>query len=400
MAGKKQGRAKSKDTAPLQDDHSDGDSTPTQDNRTDNENGTDTDQSIASRPQRASTESRVQDLQEASTATTTASMTDDLTNPHSAQAVLEKSLNPPDHVTKMNDLVVAAAARAARRNERAIAKRAKKRQELAKTATKSAASKPASKPASKHDGDSSSQSSSSSSQVSSSSSDQEYEKKPKAKKGTKSKAGKQKLQQNTYDILNSSTPTKNNTTSGLSKTARKRQKKLNRTHNTFFCAKIKVKSSSNGKEELHKKTKKWYNYLRQVDDTSIIYPFKDVNPTSVLFSTENIPDSLAPFRNYFHQANPRLSEGHVWLNMHIGHTEAVDDILREMGNYKNDTDTFTYAKKLQTRYVAKEYFILWLTDYIDVATLTAEVHNRISEITDTKYQFAFAWSEIKGIDGK
>ena len=299
----------------------------------------------------------------------------------------------------MNDLVAAAAETAARRKERAIAKRAKKRQELAKAAQ----AKANQKSMAQQDDDKSSPSSSSSSQSSSSSEEEDYGKKPKAKKGTKApknNRGTQKLQKNTYGILNSTTPTKSNTTSGLSKAARKRHKKLNRPFRTFFCAKIKVKSSSNSMEELHKKTKQWYNYLRQVDETSIIYPFKDVNPTIALISTENIPDSLAPFRNYFHQANPRSTEGHVWINMHIKHTESVQDILREMGNYKNDTDTFTYAKKLQTRYVAKEYFLLWSTDYIDVATLTEAVHRRISEITNTKYHFAFAWSEIKGLDGK
>lgn len=60
----------------------------------------------------------------------------------------------------------------------------------------------------------------------------------------------------------------------------------------------------------------------------------DVNPTSALISIEKLSDSLAPFRNYFHQANPRSSEGHIWLNMYIGHTKSVENILREMGNYK------------------------------------------------------------------
>ena len=72
------------------------------------------------------------------------------------------------------------------------------------------------------------------------------------------------------------------------------------------------------------------------------------------------------------------------MNVHIGHTDSVQDILREMSNYKNDTDTFTYAKKLQTRYVAKEYFLLWSTDYIDVSTFVKEVHARIAQVTSKK----------------
>ena len=395
MAGKTKDRKQQNEAPTSHVEDSDGDTTPTKDNRTDTENDSDIEDLNSDTSDKAPG-SLALDIQSAQNVLNDDSYTNTKTNPHSAQALLDKSLNPPDHVSKMNDLVAAATEKAARRKVRAIAKRAKKRQELAKAAKASASNKATSQ---SNDDDSSS----SSSQSSSSSSDEEYGKKPKAdKKKTKSNntKGSQKLQQNTYAILNSTTPTKSNATSGLSKAARKRHKKIARTFRTFFCAKVKVKSSSNGMEELHKKTKQWYNYLRQVDETAIIYPFKDVNPTTALLSIENIPDSLAPFRNYFHQANPRSTEGHVWINMHVGHTEPVQDILREMGNYKNDTDTYTYAKKLQTRYVAKEYFLLWSTDYIDVAKLTEETHRRITEFTDVKYQFAFAWSEIKGLDGK
>lgn len=71
-----------------------------------------------------------------------------------------------------------------------------------------------------------------------------------------------------------------------------------------------------------------------------------------------------------------------------------------MNNYKNSSDSYTYVKKLQTRYVAKEYFLLWSTDYIDTTTLVKEVQSRIGKISKKKFQFAFAWSQIKGEDGK
>lgn len=116
-------------------------------------------------------------------------------------------------------------------------------------------------------------------------------------------------------------------------------------------------------------------------------------------SSANIPDSLAPFKNYFQQASLRQSEGHTWINTYVGHTESSDDIVREMVNFKNDTNTFTFVKKLQAKYVVKEYFLLWSTDYIDVEKLTSEVHKRIATVTKEKFQFAFTWSEIKGING-
>ena len=373
--GKK--KSKSKDPPSPLDEDSDGDKTPTKNNLKETEVDDSTIHSDISNTNEIEAD-------------------DTIDNPHSAQALLNNSLNPPDHVAKHDQLMAAAADKAAKRRDEAIKKRESKRKALAEAANKKAASKST---AVEIDDDSSS-SSSGSSQGSSSSSDNEYGKKPKAKKSSRTTKNSQKLQKNTYAILQSGNATKSNSGSGLSKAAKKRQKKIARPFKTFFCAKIKVQSSANSMDELHKKTKKWYDYFRQADNTAIIYPFKDDKPTTALSSPENIPDSLAPFRNYFHQANPRSIDGHVWVNVFIGHTEPVHDILKEMGNYKNDTDTFTYAKKLQTRYVAKEYFLLWSTDFIDVSTLTQEVHTRISQITKKKYQFAFAWNEIKGLDGK
>lgn len=70
-------------------------------------------------------------------------------------------------------------------------------------------------------------------------------------------------------------------------------------------------------EELLKQTKAWFRHLRLTDNTAIIYPFKDKTPTSAISSPDDILDCLAQYRNFFHNASLRETEGHVWVNMHI-----------------------------------------------------------------------------------
>ena len=181
--------------------------------------------------------------------------------------------------------------------------------------------------------------------------------------------------------MSSGKATKPTPKAGISKATRRRQKKLTRTHSTFICAKIKVEASTNSMEELHKRTKDWFNHLKQADKDASIYPFKDAEPTSAFMLPNEIPDSFAPFRNFFHNATLTEREGHVWVNMIIGHNESIDEIMNEMNNYKNQTDSFTYVKKLQTRYVSKEYFLLWSTDYIDTARLTKVLNEKIAKKT-------------------
>ena len=381
-------RSAKKNSQPIADKLSDGDNTPPKNNRTDIIDGSFGEGFIS--------EDLAEEI-ENTRKTFTENNLDDISKPHSAQAQLQKSLNPQDFETRMERLKALAAEKAALRKERAIAKREKKRKEQALAASKKAAATKSA--AAQVMSSQESSASSSSSESENSSDDTEYGKKQKSSNKSSSMGKTQKLNQNTYAILTANPSSSHKQSGGLSKAAKKRQKKIKRPHQTYFCVKLQIKKSTDPMNELLTKSKQWFDYLRTVDETAILYPYKDTEPTTARMSSSSIPDSLAPFKNYFQQASLRLTEGHTWINVYVGHTESSDDIVREMVNYKNDTNTFTFVKKLQAKYVSKEYFLIWSTDYIDVDKLTSELHKRIAKITKETFQFAFTWSEIKGING-
>ena len=121
---------------------------------------------------------------------------------------------------------------------------------------------------------------------------------------------------------------------------------MKRPEHTFFCAKISVKASPNPMEELLRQTKLWFDELRSIDSTAIIYAYKDKKPASALFSASDIPDSIGPYRNCFNNASLRSTAGHVWLNMYIGHTLANEKILKQMKEFRDRPDSWTFVKKI------------------------------------------------------
>ena len=169
---------------------------------------------------------------------------------------------------------------------------------------------------------------------------------------------------------------------------------------TFFCAKLHVKANKNPMDELLKQAKAWFDKIRSIDSTAIIYAYKYKKPASALFSASDIPDSLIPFRNYFNNATTKSIAGHVWMNMYIGHSLSSDTIVKKMKEYRDRTDTWTMVKKLQARFIAIDYFLLWYTDYMDTAALTKAIHKEIELISEEKFQFALTWSPIKGENGR
>ena len=68
------------------------------------------------------------------------------------------------------------------------------------------------------------------------------------------------MKHNVYIILNANEPSNTNK-ARITKAGRKRAKKIERDHRSFFCAKIHVKTSTNGMEELHKQTKAWFDKI-------------------------------------------------------------------------------------------------------------------------------------------
>ena len=83
-----------------------------------------------------------------------------------------------------------------------------------------------------------------------------------------------------------------------------------------------------------------------------------------------------------------------------GHSLSSDTIVKKMKEYRDRTDTWTMVKKLQARFIARDYFLLWSTDYMDTVALTKAIHKEIELISEEKIQFALTWSPIKGENGR
>ena len=196
---------------------------------------------------------------------------------------------------------------------------------------------------------------------------------------------------------NGTTESPSETGTGKKNKSKKKLAKMNvsRPYNTYYTMKLKTQANTNPVKELTSKMKLFFEALREVDGSLIIYRFKDIVPTVAIASPDEIPTNINRFKEYFSGANPTPREDHVWASVWIGHSEDVDNLHTNIKYWSMEHDTFLYKKKLQEKQTVREYFLLYSTDKIDVEVLHATVSSEIKKVTNKEYKFAFVWTVIK-----
>ena len=207
------------------------------------------------------------------------------------------------------------------------------------------------------------------------------------------------MKHNAFAILTEKAP-KTEKKKRLSKYERKKLKSIQRSFKTYWGVKLHVDASDDGLGEMIEKTKLWFDKLKSFDERAIIYVFNDNEPTTAIITSNDIPKSVAPFKAFFNGANAKESEGHIWINIWMGHEEPASKLEKNLKDYARFTDTWSFVKKLQEKYISRDYFLLWSTDYIDIDRLTHAVHEALETNPDDKYSFSFSWTNLKDSNGR
>jgi len=140
----------------------------------------------------------------------------------------------------------------------------------------------------------------------------------------------------------------------------------------------------------------WFKQMRSVDDSIVIYDYRDKQPTRCIHKTKQVPSDISHFKHYFANANPLPKGGAVWINLWIGHTDSADNIKANMSDWDSSNGCATYIKQLQKKHTVKEFWLMWSTINTDAETLKANTLKVLKKLYPTKeFVFAFVWNVVR-----
>ena len=142
----------------------------------------------------------------------------------------------------------------------------------------------------------------------------------------------------------------------MSKTERNQYKQIQREHRTYCGVKVDIPDNDDAHTTLIKQTAFLFTELQRIDPRAIIYAFNDDIPIHALRSSQDLPDNIITFREFFMNAFPRESKGFVWSSIWLGHDTPMKFILENMKIWSKMKSSLLFAKPLQ---VKSQYVIIF-----------------------------------------
>jgi len=172
--------------------------------------------------------------------------------------------------------------------------------------------------------------------------------------------------------------------------------KINRPLNTYLSVKLSVQASNKPVQALIQTATNWFKQMRKVDDSIVLYDYRDKTPTRSIHKPKLVPNDISAFKHFFANANPLPKGGAVWINAWIGHTDSADNIKANMSEWDITNNSATYIKQLQRKHTVKEHWLMWSTINTDAETLKANTMKILKKLYPNKeFDFAFVWNVIR-----
>ena len=215
-----------------------------------------------------------------------------------------------------------------------------------------------------------------------------YERKNKSKKYEKVeiRSNRKKTIIKAIKTPKSSTKSKNTTQKKIS---------ISRTYSEYYSVKLKITKGNVPVRQLVKHLKALYKQLQAIDPTLVIYAYESDLPTEAILKPKDMPSDITIMKIFFSNISVKPNGGHSWFQVWLGHDDSIANILTNMKYWSSENDSYLYRKRLQQKYTAKDYWLMWSTERMDPEVLHTEVSNVIAKVTTKKLHFTFSFGNIR-----
>ena len=170
---------------------------------------------------------------------------------------------------------------------------------------------------------------------------------------------------------------------------------VSRSFNVYYSVKLHVEKGTIPTKQLEKALITWYKQLLLMDSSIVIYKFEGEVPDEAIIGSKNIPSDFSTMKQFFSNVNVKPNGGHAWFQVWLGHDESCDNILTNIKHWSTSSNTSMYRKRLQQKYTAKDYWLLWSTERMDTEALHDEVSTLLKKYSKKEFIFSFNFSYIR-----
>jgi hypothetical protein len=114
----------------------------------------------------------------------------------------------------------------------------------------------------------------------------------------------------------------------------------------------------------------FFNKAKKMDDTLVIYPWFKTSTSSKIQESRFIPETMGAFKTYFHQANPHVDGGFVYMRIWLGHDKYPGVLQDDLEWWMKNKNYGLYPRSVQA-----ENILLSVGRFTPLVSLTAKPCN-------------------------
>jgi hypothetical protein len=158
--------------------------------------------------------------------------------------------------------------------------------------------------------------------------------------------------------------------------------KLAGTHRHFqlrYDLRLFVAPSEDADKTMIAAAKKFVAKAREIDDSLVVYPWFKKSAAPTIKHARSIPENMGAFKTYFHQAQPKVVGGYLYMRVWLGHDKPPKPLAEDLGWWLKNQQFGLYPRSVQAENITGIGWLLYSTKEVNCEALKAAIEKRLGD---------------------
>ena len=160
-----------------------------------------------------------------------------------------------------------------------------------------------------------------------------------------------------------------------------------RKHQLRYNLRLFVPPSQEADKTMIAMAKKFFIKAKEMDDSITLFPWALNSKCVKIKDARFIPEQMGSFKTFFHQANPKVAGGHVYMRVWLGHDKDPELLHEDLNWWMKKEQHGLYRRSVQAENISGVGWLLYSTRDIDCAALQSAIEKRLGNTYEVGCRF-------------
>jgi hypothetical protein len=173
-----------------------------------------------------------------------------------------------------------------------------------------------------------------------------------------------------------------------------------RKHHLRYDLRLHVPASQEADKVMIAAAKKFFAKAKEMDPTITVLPWSATSSQAKLKDARSIPEQMGAFKMYFHQAQPKVAGGHVYMRVWLAHDKEPELLQEDLRWWMQNQQFGLYPRSVQAENISGVGWLLYSTKEVNCTALKDAIEKRLGNKYEIGCRFKMISLGVRGAVAK